>query len=142
MEQIIYSKLTELSKVAEAIIKHSDSNLICLEGEMGVGKTTLVKQILKILKAKDVGSSPTFSLIQIYYNQADELLAFHIDCYRIQSEEEALDIGIEEYLDTDKWVFVEWSERIKNLLPTNRTQVSIDLAESGDRIVKICNICE
>lgn len=140
MEEIIYSELSELDTVAEQIIKYAGSKLICLEGEMGVGKTTLVKQILKKLEAKDVGSSPTFSLVHVYYDQTENILAFHIDCYRLQSEQEALDIGIEEYLDTDKWVFVEWSERIENILPRNRTLVSIKITESGDRIVQIDNL--
>lgn len=142
MEKIVYSELAELDTVAETIIKTSHSKLICFEGDMGVGKTTLVKQILKSLKAREVGSSPTFSLIHVYYDLKEEVLAYHIDCYRIQSEEEALDIGIEEYLDSNKWVFIEWSERVKNLLPKNKTLVSIKVSETGDRVVHICNVNE
>ena len=140
MEEIIYSKLSELDTVAEQIIRYSDFKLICFKGEMGVGKTTIVKQILRKLEAKELGSSPTFGLVNVYYDQLDSILAYHIDCYRLQSEEEALDIGIEEYLDTDKWVFVEWSERIENILPRNRTSVSLKISESGNRIVQIVNI--
>ena len=86
---------------------------------MGVGKTTLIKEIIKVLGATDSGSSPTFGLVNEYADETGELIAYHFDFYRIEDESEALDIGFEDYLASGKWILIEWPERIPSLLPTD-----------------------
>ena len=136
MSNIIYN-LKEIYSVAGQIMSLSEHRLICLYGEMGAGKTTLIKELLKILGAKDLGSSPTFGLVNEYRDYQGKLLAYHLDCYRIEELEEALDFGIEEYLEADCWVFVEWPERIKELLPTKRTNIHIEQMDGQQRRLTI-----
>lgn len=131
MSNIIYV-LNEINTVASKILHECDNHLICLHGELGAGKTTLIKALLKILGAEDAGSSPTFGLVNEYRNSEGNLLAYHLDCYRIRDPEEALDFGIEEYLEVDCWVFVEWPEHIHSLLPEERTEIHIEHLD-GDR---------
>ncbi len=91
---------------------------------MGAGKTTLIKQLIKQLGVTDNVSSPTFSLVNEYQNNKGKSI-FHFDFYRIKDEVEALDIGIEEYFDTDAYCFIEWSEMIAGLLPPEHVAVFI-----------------
>ena len=92
-------------------------------GHIDHGKTTLIKALVKKLGGADTGSSPTFGLVSEYHDRKGALLAYHLDCYRLESEEEALDFGIEEYLDADCWVFVEWPGNIHSLLPDRRSEI-------------------
>jgi tRNA threonylcarbamoyladenosine biosynthesis protein TsaE len=75
----------------------------------------------------DAGSSPTFGLVHEYCDAAGNLLAYHLDCYRLEGEEEALDLGIEEILGADCYVFIEWPQRIAGLLPLIRTDVYLEI---------------
>jgi tRNA threonylcarbamoyladenosine biosynthesis protein TsaE len=131
MSNIVYS-LNEINSVASKILHERDIHLICLHGELGAGKTTLIKALLKKLGAEDAGSSPTFALANEYLDANGGILAYHLDCYRIGNPEEALDFGIEEYLEADCWVFVEWPEHIQSLLPEERTEIRIEHLD-GDR---------
>ena len=108
--------LQTIDKTAKKLLQHFNNNIILFEGEMGTGKTTLIKAIVKALggNSNDV-SSPTFSLVNQY--NTPKQLVYHFDFYRIKNEEEALDIGFDEYCYTNHWVFIEWPKKIKNLLP-------------------------
>jgi len=99
---------------------------------MGVGKTTLIKELIKQLGSLDNVSSPTFSLVNEYDSRKGEKI-YHFDFYRIKSEEEALDMGIEDYLYSDIWCFIEWPEKVKNLLPLNAVEIHLTLNEDGTR---------
>lgn len=116
--------LNELSQIATAIIKNSTNKCILFYGKMGVGKTTLIKEIVKQLGSEDNVSSPTFSLVNEY--EADDESIFHFDFYRIEDEEEALDIGIEEYFDNETWVLIEWPEKINSLLPQDAQKIYLE----------------
>ena len=124
MANIFYT-LDQIENVVDQILSNTDSKLLCFYGELGAGKTTLIKAIVQALGAKDAGSSPTFGLVSEYEDAGGNLLAYHLDCYRLETEEEALDFGIEEYLEADCWVFVEWPDKIDSLLPSKRTEIHL-----------------
>ncbi len=122
--------LEDLPKIASEIIQKSKSKTLLFYGEMGVGKTTLIKEIVKQLGSEDVVSSPTFSLVNEYASKSDPL--FHFDLYRIEEEVEVMDIGFEEYLDYNTWIFIEWPEKIPNLLPEDAQEIFLHREESGN----------
>jgi tRNA threonylcarbamoyladenosine biosynthesis protein TsaE len=103
---------------------------------MGSGKTTLIKEIAKQLGVKDVTSSPTFSLVNEYKAGNDQQV-FHFDFYRIKDEEEAFDMGIEEYLDSGAWCFLEWPNKVQNLLPLESVVVTLTINEDNTRNIEI-----
>ena len=107
--------LQELTFVAKEILRNVPNKTLLFYGTMGVGKTTLIKELSKQLGVTDVINSPTFSLVNEYEIIKDKI--YHFDFYRIKSEEEALDIGIEEYFFSGHWNLIEWPENISNLLP-------------------------
>ncbi|AXT49860.1 tRNA (adenosine(37)-N6)-threonylcarbamoyltransferase complex ATPase subunit type 1 TsaE [Aquimarina sp. BL5] len=127
--------LDELSQTAQHIIKNAKSKKLLFNAAMGVGKTTLIKEICKQLGVSDTISSPTYSLVNEY--KGDQHTIYHFDFYRIQDEEEAYDIGFEEYLDTDAWIFIEWPDRISNLLPEDCTKIKIELLDDGKRVLSL-----
>lgn len=128
--------LTEISKIAQQIIDVASNNVLLFYGEMGVGKTTLIKEIVKQLEVDDVVSSPTFSLVNEYLSRQGETL-YHFDFYRINDEEEALDMGVEEYFDSNNWCLVEWPEKVINLLPLNAVRIMLSVNEDGSRRIEI-----
>ena len=101
----IYS-LSEVDQIADYIIANASNRVLLFFGEMGVGKTTLIKEICKSLHSDEVISSPTFSLVNEYRTQYDEPI-YHFDFYRIDSEEEALDIGVEDYFYSGDWCLID-----------------------------------
>jgi tRNA threonylcarbamoyladenosine biosynthesis protein TsaE len=125
----------ELVEPATFLINQFKAGPILLYGEMGVGKTTFVKVICKELGVGDEVSSPTFSLIQEYMNGEGERV-IHMDLYRLKDPQEALDIGIEEYLYSGDRCFVEWPDRIDGILPQESIVVKMLLIE-GRRTLEI-----
>ena len=103
---------------------------------MGVGKTTLIKELCKQLKVLDNISSPTFSLVNEYQTASQEVI-YHFDFYRIDDEEEALDMGIEDYLESGNWCFIEWPENIENLLPLDAVEIHLSLLEDNQRNIQL-----
>ena len=128
--------LKHLPQIARQIIDASSSKTLLFYGSMGVGKTTLIKEIVKQLGVDDVVSSPTFSLVNEYQSPKGETI-YHFDFYRIQSEEEALDIGIEDYFYNNNWCFIEWPEKVKNLLPLNAVEIHLSLNKDESRNILI-----
>lgn len=123
--------LEELPAIAKEIIKSAKNKVLLFYGEMGVGKTTLIKEIVKQLGSSDTVSSPTFSLVNEYHTTNGEKI-YHFDFYRINNENEALDIGIEEYFYSDCWCLVEWPNKVKNLLPLS--SVTIIITSNSDQL--------
>ncbi|MEO8794046.1 MAG: tRNA (adenosine(37)-N6)-threonylcarbamoyltransferase complex ATPase subunit type 1 TsaE [Daejeonella sp.] len=129
----------ELNKAAEELLKFAGRQRIFLFfGEMGAGKTTFIKSICKALGFQDSVSSPTYSIVNEY--PAKEALIYHFDFYRLKNEEEAYDIGFEEYLDSGNYCLIEWPERIESLWPENYIKVEIDETEDGSRQIKSTRI--
>jgi tRNA threonylcarbamoyladenosine biosynthesis protein TsaE len=125
-------KLSDLENVAKQIIAHAQSKIILFDAEMGMGKTTLIKEIVRVLGVKDVANSPTFSIVN-EYKTSDNGTIYHFDMYRIEEEEEALDFGIEEYFYSNNWCFIEWPERIPNLIPEEHHVVRISIEDETTR---------
>lgn len=128
--------LTEIDEVAKELLPQINSNIVLLNGEMGAGKTTLIKALCKALKCPDVVSSPTFSLIN-EYRTVDHKPLYHFDCYRIENEEEAYDFGAEEYLYSGHLCLIEWSENIQSLLPENCSSVTLEKIDSTTRKITL-----
>ena len=128
-------KIEDIDNVAEELLKYVSSKTIVFKADMGVGKTTLIKALVKALGSNDVVTSPTFSIVN-EYKVFDESI-YHFDFYRIKNEEEALNFGVEDYLFSDSWVFMEWFEKITHLLPKNINIVTIKLNKNNSRTLKL-----
>jgi tRNA threonylcarbamoyladenosine biosynthesis protein TsaE len=126
--------ITQLELVAQQILDQNPKKVILFNGEMGVGKTTLIKQLCKTLGVTDATSSPTFSLVNEYQTAKNETI-YHFDFYRLNKETEALDMGVDDYLYSGNWCFIEWSEKIINLIPEHHTVVTIELLPTGERLL-------
>jgi len=128
--------LSEVPIIAKEIIQNSTSKIILFHGDMGVGKTTLIKEICKILGTEDLISSPTFSIVNEYITSNDETI-FHFDFYRIDNEEEVYNIGVEDYFDSNHWCLIEWPSVVENLLPLENVNVYLTSLEDGQRNIQI-----
>ncbi|MCM5663193.1 tRNA (adenosine(37)-N6)-threonylcarbamoyltransferase complex ATPase subunit type 1 TsaE [Galbibacter mesophilus] len=127
--------LSELNSIAKEVIQASSSKTVLFKGEMGVGKTTLIKEIVKMLGSEDQVSSPTFSLVNEY--QLKDGLAYHFDFYRINDLEEVYQIGVEDYLYSGHWCLIEWPEKVNEILPKNSTVVEIKKHLNDERTLTI-----
>lgn len=127
--------LQEIDTIANEIVALQPHRVILFHGEMGAGKTTLIKALSRVLGVADNTASPTFSLINEY--EAGDGKIFHFDVYRLKNQTEALDMGIEEYLYSGHWCFIEWAEKIADLLPEKHTSVTLFILENGMRRVEV-----
>lgn len=124
----------EIGKVAEQLLKNSASKVFLFYGEMGVGKTTLIKEFVNQLGVVELSSSPSFSIVNEY--ETPQGAIYHFDFYRINDINEAFDIGLEEYLYSGNYIFIEWPEKINSLLPKDANKLSININPNGSRTLK------
>lgn len=124
--------------VKQILATPSLKKIITFHAEMGVGKTTLIKELVKQLGVKDNSSSPTFSLVNEYETTSGETI-YHFDLYRLNSEEEGYDMGIDEYFYSDNWCFIEWPEKTPNLIPIDHASISMKLNKDGSRELTLQN---
>ena len=116
----------ELASIAkELILEHQDKRVFAFHGAMGAGKTTFIKAICAVLGVTDPVNSPTFAIINEYFT-SDEQSVYHFDFYRIKHPQEAYDIGYEHYFFSGNYCFIEWPEKIAELLPENCVYVKIE----------------
>lgn len=140
MNKDIYTVRAEnqLFELAETILeKNRIHTIFCLSGELGAGKTTLMKAFGKVLEISDSVVSPTYSIINEYIS--DKGSVFHMDLYRLNSVEEAFDIGIEDYLYRGDYIFIEWADIIENIIPDHQTIKIEVLEDSSRKIVHLYN---
>ena len=130
-------KLDEIHDVAKELPNKAPSKVLCLYGDMGVGKTTLVKALVAELGAADTANSPTFGLVNEYSDNNGVPLAYHFDFYRLNDEMEALDMGFEDYLNSDAWLFIEWPDKIASLLPEDAVGVFLHFIEESTRSIEL-----
>lgn len=126
--------LDEIKIVAEKLVEAASYKTLLFYGEMGAGKTTLIKALVEFLGSQDLISSPTFSLVNIY--DSPKGVVNHFDFYRIEDEMEAMDIGIEEYLDSGDWNLIEWPQKIESLLRDNHHIIDISSINKVQRVLK------
>jgi len=128
--------IEQLPEVAQQILDQNPNKVVLFNGEMGVGKTTLIKQLCKTLGVNDATSSPTFSLVNEYQTNNNQTI-YHFDFYRLNKETEALDMGADDYLYSGNWCFIEWSEKIASLIPNEHTIIEIKLLPTGERLLQL-----
>ena len=128
--------LSDVNRIAKDIIKNSIQKILLFHGEMGVGKTTLIKEICKELGTDDITSSPTFSIVNEYKTKTNHTI-YHFDFYRINNEEEAYNIGVEDYFDSDAWCLIEWPSVIQNLLPLDYVNIHLSELDDGQRNIQL-----
>ena len=134
--KIVVNCISELNEISQSIINRiGDKDIICFYGEMGVGKTTLIKVLCEKLGVKDNVSSPTFSIVNEYIFSEDQSI-FHFDFYRMEKEEEAFDMGYEDYFYNGDLCLIEWPEKVKSIIPEDIMR--IDITKNKDqRIIEI-----
>lgn len=131
--RLIASNLSSLPAIANNLLTFANGEKIFLfEGEMAAGKTTFIKSICSVLGVQESVSSPTYSIVNEYEGSDEKI--FHFDFYRIKKEEEAFDIGFEEYLYSGAICLIEWPEKITNLLPTHFINIKIKIGKEQERI--------
>ena len=135
MTKDINYSIEEIGRISKIILSlNPSSKIFIFNGEMGSGKTTLIKAIIKELGYKGTVSSPTFSIINEYLN-GDKI--YHFDFYRIKNKNELLDIGIDEYISSNNKCFIEWPNLITDMLPDKHIELNIDVISSDVRKLTI-----
>ena len=124
--------LDDIHTAARKVLDSNPNKIILFNGKMGAGKTTFINALAKTMGVNDTTGSPTFSLVNEYRTDDNQIL-YHFDVYRLKSESEAYDMGMDEYLYSGHWCFIEWAEKIPNLLPQERSAITIEALPNGNR---------
>ena len=133
---LISENLEQIPEIAKEILKYSSPHKkFVLSAEMGIGKTTLIKELSLQLGVTDVVSSPTFSIVNEYVSSSHGKI-YHFDFYRLKDEEEAFDMGYEEYFFGDDYCFVEWPEKIPHLIEEDMVKIKMRL-DGDKRVIEI-----
>lgn len=119
----------------EEVLPYGD--VFAFDAPMGTGKTTFIKALCESLGVEDVINSPTFSIINEYRSETSGELIYHFDCYRLDKLEDALNLGVEDYLGCGALCLIEWPDVIREVLPGDTIEVSIREIEGGDRLMKV-----
>ena len=136
MKIIIKHKKYLPSAVKKLLKLSGDSRLFAFYGPMGSGKTTIIKAICESLGAADLVSSPSFTIVNEYRTSGGESL-YHIDFFRIRKADEVYDIGIEEYLTSGSYCFMEWPDLVEEMLPADVVKIRISVGKLEERILEL-----
>lgn len=128
--------LDTIDDAAKQVLASNPHKVILFNGQMGAGKTTFIKALCRQLGIDNATASPTFSLVNEYESASGEKV-YHFDVYRLKSESEALDFGIDEYLYSGNWCFIEWAEKIPSLLPDRYSVIDLNVHEDNTRILSL-----
>lgn len=141
MKQILIPSLDKIDDAArEFMAQMGDETVYAFYGEMGAGKTTFINALCRALGVEeDSTGSPTFSIINEYRSDTTAELIYHFDLYRIESTDQALDIGVEDYFDSGALCLLEWPERIADILPDDTVRVDITETPDGSRLLTIAD---
>jgi tRNA threonylcarbamoyladenosine biosynthesis protein TsaE len=132
-----HSTLGNLPATARALLSHAGGKKVwLLEGAMGAGKTTLIRALCTQLGVQDNVSSPTFSLVHEYAAASGEAI-YHFDFYRILREEEALDLDCMAYFESGSYCFIEWPEKVRNMIPFTYCKIGFVVQSPGNRILHV-----
>lgn len=137
--ELVLENINDINKVVEVITplsKHYKHFLF--DAPMGAGKTTIIKSLCENLGVQESISSPTYSIVNEYETTTGELI-YHFDLYRLNEEDELLDIGIDEILESNSLCFFEWPEKILNFLPSNYVRINIQVQDEK-RVITIQEI--
>lgn len=139
MRTIHLKSIDDIAQAAhEFVAEMGDETVYAFYGEMGTGKTTFINALCKALGVEDdTTNSPSFSIINEYRSDTTAELIYHFDLYRLDSLEEAFDIGVEDYFDSGALCFLEWPERIADILPNDTVKVSIIVNDDNSRTITL-----
>ena len=135
-------KIQQLENIGEAAREFlgnmGDRRVFAFYGQMGAGKTTFINELCRQLGVEtDTTNSPSFAIINEYRSDTTAELIYHFDCYRLENEQEAVDIGAEDYFDSGAVCLIEWPERIEGLLPDDTVRVDITVNDDKSRMLKM-----
>lgn len=139
MKTIIINSVEEIEEAARRFVEMMDDRTVyAFYGEMGAGKTTFINALSRVLGVEDDATgSPSFAIVNEYRSDTTAELIYHFDLYRLESVEEALDLGVEDYFDSGALCLIEWPERIDDILPDDTVKVTIKVEESGQRHITV-----
>lgn len=139
MNTIIINSLEEIDEAARQFVEMMDDRTVyAFYGEMGAGKTTFINALSRALGVEDDATgSPSFAIVNEYRSDTTAELIYHFDLYRLESVEEALDLGVEDYFDSGALCLIEWPERVEDILPDDTVKVTIKVEESGQRHITV-----
>ncbi len=134
-------KIKNLDELQAFVKKHKAQfdtpNCFAFKGEMGSGKTTLIQLLLKSFGVNDLQGSPTYAIVNQYYNDSTHKEYYHLDCYRIKNDFEAFDLGLEELFNEKKTIFIEWPEKVMQFLPKETVWITIHHESDDTRTIDI-----
>lgn len=133
MSKIVINGTGDLDRAAREFLRQTEGvSVYAFYGSMGAGKTTFISAVCRVLGVEDEVASPTFTIVNEYLT-GDGRPVYHFDFYRIEKISEALDIGYEEYMDSGELCFMEWPEKIEQILPDDALKVCISENADGSR---------
>ena len=137
MKKISGISQAQLAEAAREIIDYcAEESVWLFEGRMGAGKTTLIKEIARQFQVEEVVSSPTFSIVNEYSRGGGQPI-YHFDFYRIDDQDEALDLGVEEYFYSGNYCWIEWAEKISAYIPEKFALIEIEVGENDEREISL-----
>ena len=139
MKSISINSTAELNQVAKELLAFAEGQkFFIFEGDMAAGKTTFIKSLCEVLGVEDVVSSPTFSIVNEY--ESNDGPIYHFDFYRLKNQQEAYDIGYEEYFYSGNYCLVEWPSKVEELLPEEYIKVEITVTGNEQRLFEFLKV--